>query len=501
MRITFVYLDLPADPKTTLEGWGFYSEGIASLSSVLKKEGYKVSLYHLTKEVSKEEFLERIEKEKPDLIGFSVGSDNFFRLKKYSAWLKERFRIPVICGGYHPTLAPDETINLPGVDMVCIGEGEYPLLELCKKIERNRQYNDIQNIWVKTDRGIIKNPIRPLIENLDDLPFPDFSIFDFEKIISSKISTGAAMISRGCPYNCSYCCNHAIKNLYPNKAKYPRVRSPRVTIEYLKKLINHYNRIKYISFWDNNLSWPKNWCLSLLELYRKEIGLPFSCNLRADTIDEEIISALKKSGCFRVHIGVESGNKEIRYKILNRYIPDEVINKAFQLCRKAGINTLAYNMVGLPFETPRAAIDTIKLNATIRPTRALSAIFSPYPGTDASRVSLEAGFITFPIDYSEEVILKTKDFTEEQVKFFSSAFRPLIKIYGLIFKFPKIIRDPMEKAMDSFLCWKYFPHKPITILLRTVKGFSGRVKNTLRNRLPGLYLFLRNLFLPQKIKS
>ncbi|MDI6603173.1 MAG: radical SAM protein [Patescibacteria group bacterium] len=500
MKVLFVYLDLPADPKIALEGWGFYSEGLASMSSILKKEGYEVSLYHITKELSREEFLERIEKEKPDLIGFSVGSDNFFRLKKYSTWLKKRFKIPVICGGYHPTLAPDETINLPGVDMVCVGEGEYPLLELCKRIEENRPYEDIQSIWVKTDQRIIKNPTRPLIENLDDLPLPDFSIFDFEKLISSKISTGTVMISRGCPYNCSYCCNHAIKNLYANKDKYPRVRSPQVAIEYLKKLINHYDKIKYISFWDNNLSWPKNWCLSLLELYRKEIGLPFSCNLRADTIDEEIISALKKSGCFRVHIGVESGNKEIRYKILNRYMPDEIISKAFQLCRKEGINTLAYNMIGLPFETPRAALDTIKFNAMIRPSRALAAIFSPYRGTEATRVSLEAGFITLPIDYSKEVILKTKDFTEEEVKFFSSAFRPLMKIYMLIFKFPKVIRDPMEKAMDSFLCWKYFPYKLLTSLLRTIKSFSDRAKNILRNRLPKLYLFLRNAFLPQKIK-
>ncbi len=265
MKILFIYLDFPGDPDAALEGWGFYSEGLASMSAVLKKKGYNTALYHLTKEISKEVFLKKIEAENPNLIGFSFGTDNFYRIPLYIKWIKEKFNIPIICGSYHPTLAPEEVLNIPGVDMVCIGEGEYSLLELCSKIEERKQINDIKNIWIKRENEISKNPIRPLIENLDDLPFPDFSLFNFYDLIASKINTAAVMVSRGCPYNCSYCANHAIKQLYPNQNKYCRTRSPENAILYIKILIKHCAdnniTIKYISFSDNNLSCPKKWSM------------------------------------------------------------------------------------------------------------------------------------------------------------------------------------------------------------------------------------------------
>ncbi|MBT9131132.1 MAG: Hopanoid C-3 methylase [candidate division WS2 bacterium] len=232
MKVSLIYFDFPADPKAILEGWGFYSEGVASISTVLKKGGHKVSLLHLIKEIPKEKFLENMEKENPNLIGFSFTTDSFHRLPKYLKWIKEnKFNIPIICGSYHSTLAPEEVINIKEVDMVCIGEGEYPMLELCDKIEKKENYEYIESLWIKTKNGIIKNRVSPLVENLDTLPFPDFALFDLHNLIASKINTATITISRGCPYNCSYCANHAIRKMYPNSTKYTRNRSPENSIE------------------------------------------------------------------------------------------------------------------------------------------------------------------------------------------------------------------------------------------------------------------------------
>ncbi|GFP20954.1 hypothetical protein HKBW3S06_00181, partial [Candidatus Hakubella thermalkaliphila] len=481
-----------------LEGWGFYSEGLASISAVLKQNKHNVSLLHLIKDISKEEFLLKIEKEKPDLIGFSFATTTFYRLSNYVKWIKMKFNIPIICGGYHPTLAPEEVLNIKEVDMVCIGEGEYPMLELCNKIEKKENYEYIDSLYVKTKDGIIKNKIRPLIENLDTLPFPDFGLFNFNNLIASKINTATIMISRGCLYNCSYCANHATRKLYPNSNKYTRTRSPENAIEYIKILLQHCGNekitIKYIGFLDNNLSWPKEWSIKFLNLYLQEIHLPFSCNLRADTIDKELCGLLKKAGCFRVHIGVESGNKEIRFSILKRSMPDNVIKKAFDLFKNAKISSLAYNMVGLPYETPKAALDTIKLNALIKPTRSLAAIFCPFPRTEAYNISLNAGFIKEPVDYSKEIVLKNKSFSEDQIYFFSLYFRFITQLYKIIFVFPGFIKIQAEKFFDSFFCWDKIPYKFLNKIMRFYKRSKDSLKNKIRNKNPKLYLFLRNSF-------
>ena len=500
MKVLLIYFDFPADPKATLEGWGFYSEGLASISAVLKKNGHRVSLLHLTKEIPKEKFLKNIEKENPNLIGFSFTTDNFHLLPKYLKWIKEnKFSIPIICGSYHSTLSPEEVINIKEVDMICIGEGEYPMLELCNKIEKRENYEYIESLWIKTKNGIIKNRVRPLIENLDTLPFPDFALFDFHNLIASKINTAMIMVSRGCPYNCSYCANHAIRKMYPNSNKYTRTRSPENSIEYIKTLLKHCKdekiNINYINFLDNNLSWPKEWNIKFLNLYLQEIHLPFSCNLRADTIDKELIELFKKAGCFRAHIGVESGNKEIRFSILKRNMSDDVIKNGFNLCKNIGISTLAYNMIGLPYETPRTALDTIKLNALIKPTRSLAAIFCPYPATEAYNISLNAGFIEEPVDYSREVVLKNKNFSEEQTCFFSLYFRFIIQIYKMIFVLSGFVKELAEKFFDSLFTNNKIPYKFLNRIMRFYKQSKDSLKNKIRNKSPKLYLFLRNYFL------
>lgn len=183
MRITFVYLDLATDNPSYS---GYFYHGIAYLSAVLKKAGFQTNLIQLTKEISSVEFQERIKTLKPDLIGFSATSHMFPFVQKYAAAAKEITAVPIICGGVHPTLCPEEVLADKNIDMICRGEGELALLELCQKMEKGEPIENIENIWVKKDGKIYKNKIRPVITDLDSLPFPDREIFDYPNLNLEK---------------------------------------------------------------------------------------------------------------------------------------------------------------------------------------------------------------------------------------------------------------------------------------------------------------------------
>ena len=185
MKIVFVYPDI----LPYLPFWkGYYYEGIGSLSSFLKQHGHNTSLIHITKPISKENLINAVTNEAPDLIGFSSTSHAFPIVKKLASWIKEeKILTPVICGGIHPTISPDEAINTEGIDMICRGEGEEPLHELCDKLTKGKDVRRIQNIWYKENNEIIKNPLRPPCQDLSALPFPDRNIFEYKNLFHESL--------------------------------------------------------------------------------------------------------------------------------------------------------------------------------------------------------------------------------------------------------------------------------------------------------------------------
>ena len=195
------------DVKGKVSG-GNYSEGLASISAVLKQGGHDVGLFHLLYLHNEEDFKQQLKaKGEYDIIGFSIRTTAFPDAKQYIRWTREVYPdVFIICGGYHCTLAPDEVIAVPEVDSICIGDGEYAELELCDKMTAGEDYTGIESLWFKGEDGsVIKNPVRPLFADLDRLPIPDFDLFDYDNLESSKVNTAIVMMSRGCYFNCTYC--------------------------------------------------------------------------------------------------------------------------------------------------------------------------------------------------------------------------------------------------------------------------------------------------------
>lgn len=494
MKVLFVYPDFlatrtkPGSDQFEITKGGWYSEGLASISAVLKEAGHKTALMHLTKPASKGDFRNKITKEKPDLIAFTVRTSAVPYVEEYLKWVKEiDSALLTVLGGVHATIAPRDTIEIEGADIVCVGEGEGPMVDLCEVLEKKKGFDKIPNLLVKKGKRIIANPPRKLIYPLESLSLPDFELFDLSNLIAAQTKTAVVIVSRGCPYSCGYCCNHKIREVYPDPEHYTRFRSPQNTMLYLKKVLELYPWVSYIRFIDNILGIQKEWVEEFTRLYKKEIGLPFACDHRADLATPEILKLLREAGCNFIYFGVETGDEDLRKNVLSRYMTDEQIKRAFAECRRLGIKTLAFNIVGLPFETPEKALKTIKLNAEINPNRIVPNIFTPYPYTKMYEISLKEGFIPGPmLDYRDEVFLDQLDFSKEEVLFFSYFFRPLVKLHQ------KTRRHPaLWKALDRIVLWSFLPRGFLTSLMKGWMKLMDVGKAAIRKRLPSFYLFLK----------
>ena len=388
MKVLFVYPVPP--PKVQIFR---YQQGIGSISAVLKQAGHLTSLLYLW-QLDDDTLDRRIREFQPDLVAVSMTSGFFEFGCAVAKHVKERHHLPVLFGGIHPTLRPEESIAADGVFAICIGEGEYPTLELCDALDAGRDPTKIQNLWVRQNGTIHRNGIRPLIADLDSLPFPDRDIFPFNELLKT-LPEAEFMGSRGCPYLCTYCVNHALIEMYKGKGAYVRYRSVDHLLNEIELVKNRYPAIQFIGFHDDTFTLKPVWLQEFSEKYRARFkSLHFWCNATAKSVNEDVVRLLKDAGCYEVRIGLESGNDHIRMEVLQKKVTREEIIRAFRLLREAGIDTYSFNMVGLPYETVDTIKDTIELNRQAKPDQMFCSVFSPYPGTRLDELCREKGWFT-----------------------------------------------------------------------------------------------------------
>lgn len=490
---TFVYPDfeysITKNGKNITPG-GWYSEGIAQLASVIEKNGWKVNIIHLTKPIPKNEFIKKLKNKKPDIIGFSVRTGVWRKAQEMISWADclDKF---IIVGSYHSTLWPEKVIKWKGVDAVCIGEGENPLIDLLKSFGNDKKVCKIGSLWVNFKGKVYKNPVQPLVEDLDTLPTPKFEIFNFSKLLSSQIKTATILITRGCPFNCTYCWNNYARSLYPNKHKYVRFRSPRNCIKYIKSVIKVYPQLLTFRFQDDLWPFYTDWFDKFSKLYKEKIDIRFECHLRADLLNEKIIKTLKDIGCFGIYFGVESGNDYIRNKVLKRYMNKKDIIHAFLTCKKYGIKTHAYNIVGIPHENMRRALDTIKLNAIIQPTDMFYFIFFPYAGTELSNIAIEHKFFDPRKPLDPVVNIEMPDFKRNQIRFANLYGRVFTRLYQFVFKFSNVVKKPLERILDILWLFPYWPFSIFNGFMLLIRKIEEGLKSFIKKYFFGVYLYFK----------
>jgi radical SAM superfamily enzyme YgiQ (UPF0313 family) len=269
------------------------------------------------------------------------------------------------------------------------GEGEEALLELVEKLDSGGDVTQTKNIWGKSHRSLFKNHVRPLIKDLDSLPFPDKELFWKEGVFTKR---AYVTTSRGCPFNCSYCYNHFAQKLYRNKGPYVRRRSVGNVIEELK-LYRRKFRINSVHFQDDTFAMSVEWMREFAERYPSEIGLPFYCLVRPTSIIPEVSHLLRRAGCHTVRMGIETGDSYIRDAVLRRKMGNDQILEAAQSLKRDGIRLEAIALFGLPHETVERAWKTVELILEARPDGFFTNMLTLFPGTDIAEYSLKAKLI------------------------------------------------------------------------------------------------------------
>jgi anaerobic magnesium-protoporphyrin IX monomethyl ester cyclase len=375
----------------------FENLGIEYISAFLKKNGHKVSLsvdpalfsdtFHNNSLLSslfsfEKIILEDIYRKKPSLICFSVLTDTYAWALKIAEKIKQAVDIPIIFGGIHPTLLPDLVISNKAVDMVCIAEGEAPLLELVNSLDRGNIDYSIQNIWFKKNGKIIKNSLRPTKKDLDSLPFPDKEIF--YSISRNYAREYVTMTGRGCPFDCTYCSNHAIKKVYTEP--YVRKRSVDNVITEIIEARQRYN-MKYIWFMDDLFFLEKDWLRNFSQEYSNNIKIPFFCYVHPQQIDEEAAELLKRAGCNEVGVGVQTLSKRSK-GMIKRFESEAEVRGALKIIKEKNMFVVTENIVGLPLEGEEDLSALAMLYNDIRPSIIIMNWLRLYPKTEILNAEL-----------------------------------------------------------------------------------------------------------------
>lgn len=317
----------------------------------------------------------------PDIVGITCNSGSMDTVKLITHKLKLK-GLPVILGGSHPTILPEQSLNYTGADFAVIGEGETTLLELVDSLSSPIAIERIGSLARRHKNGNVSlNPRGPLIKDIDVLPIPDRSFIDRAQYFGEVIMTG-----RGCPFNCAYC---ASRNIW---GKQTRLRS-------VDSIITELNGLRNDAFNDEGtLDRPGRWVIKVLddtftvvkkrtiELLDRIISEKLNCfeytgGVRADTLDETLVFKMREANFKRVTLGVESGSPRI-LQMIRKGETNEDVKKAFNFLKKAGIKTHAFFMIGLPEETPEDIELSKKLILEIEPDHIEVNMVTPYPGTE-----------------------------------------------------------------------------------------------------------------------
>jgi anaerobic magnesium-protoporphyrin IX monomethyl ester cyclase len=398
--------------------------GVSILSSYLKNGGHEVKLFDTTfyrtseitgdearvsslqiknatlniipRETLVKDFAKTVDEFKPDIIGFSVVESTVHIYKVLLSITKGylNYKGIVITGGIFPSTSPELALMMS--DMICIGEGEQTLLELADRVDAKQDYKDIKNIWMKDNGNVIKNPIRPLID-MNSLPFQDWSIYEkqrLQKPMGGKIwISGSVELSRGCHMRCAFCCNAFLQDLYKEHSCYVRQKTVDNFIDEVKQKQHDYH-INYLYLVaENFLSMNSKDFNRFIELYSK-IRLPFWIETRPETVTLDKVTKLKVVGCEGISIGVEHGNEQFRREVLNRFVSNQTIIKAFEIAKQSGIRVCANNIIGFPTETRELVFDTIELNRQLIADNVIVNIFCPYRGTKLFELSVMKKYIS-----------------------------------------------------------------------------------------------------------
>jgi radical SAM superfamily enzyme YgiQ (UPF0313 family) len=432
-----------------------FNFAIAMLSAVLKKNGHEVALLPLFSEESQSEIVDD-KLDWAEIFAFSISEAEIGWTVKLSECLRKQYpNKKQVAGGVGPTLNPEMILEDSKIDVVCVGEGEYALPQLLKKLEGNEDICGINNLFVKHNGTIVKSDIGEVVEDLDSLPMYDYDLFDeFPlKHLQSNMPRLYYLATRNCMFNCSFCANGRKKLAMgiAKSRKYVRRFSPQRVVTDLLELRERYPQAKVVHFNDEIIHADAKWFKEFTYLYRERFNLPWRSYASLATINEETIHLMSLSNCYRVNVGIEAGSQRIRDEIYKRpYITNEEMIHKMQLLKAHGIGIHASSLFGAPTETLDEMFETLMINAKGDVDILIAGIVVPYRNTELYEICLKLNKLG-NIEYNNRgvSIVPNDDILKEQIMFIRQYVVELVKVL----QYALSLSEASSRVIIEFVKW------------------------------------------------
>jgi anaerobic magnesium-protoporphyrin IX monomethyl ester cyclase len=406
------------------------------LSRVVKDAGHEMRALCLPDPL----WLGKIRDYAPDVITWSLMTGNHTQIFDVNRLLKSKLDYFSLMGGPHVTFVND-CVKDPAIDAICVGEGEGAIVDLLNALQEGRDWRGIQNLaWCDDGETIHKNPLRPLVKDLDALGFPDRSVLYDAQPLYRDSPRKVVVTQRGCPMLCSFCFHHAWKSkVYGAKnSQYVRKRSVGHVIAEVQDIRSKYP-LEFVHFVDDIFNIDSHWLAEFCERWPREVGLPFDVILMANLTKEAHIEQLKRAGCIYARIAFEAANDHMRNVVYRKNTQREQLVNASGWIRKHGIRLGSLNMLGGPGGSIQDDIDTVLLNIECHVDHPLCSIVQPYPALELNDITRNMGIAVaeyddFPSQFNRTATIEVED---------KVAVENLHKWFPVLVRFPRLM--PLAK--------------------------------------------------------
>ncbi len=392
---------------------------LAYIVAVLEEAGVEVGFIDgVMEEMSIADFSRAVSSIRPDLVVIECSTPSIdYDLETARAVKDSVDGTSVALIGSHATFFHEEILSdNPAVNAICRGEAEMTVRELALSLSSGDDLRQVKSLSYREGEEVRVNPVRPLIQDLDSLPFPARHIVrhdGYRAAIYSGDCPTAMVSSRGCPHHCIYCLWP--ETLYGHKF---RARSAANVVDEMEHVVRDYG-VDEIYFDDDCLTLSKKRVLEMCRLLlKRDVGVKWIVQSRVDTVDREVLTAMKEAGCHYILFGVESGSPRM-LEIMKKRISLERVRQAFKNCRELGIRTQAFFLFGVPGETQETVEETIEFAKEIDADSTQFAIVVPHPGTELYETCVEHGWLVYDgwEDFAaENSLIETDHLTREEVE-------------------------------------------------------------------------------------
>ncbi len=362
--------------------------GLAYIASVLRENGFKVRIIdNVVEKLSLDEIVKKVKDS--IIVGITTTTPTFNTALRYAKKIKSALKnVFIILGGIHASFMPYSALKHEFVDAVCVGEGEYTMLEVAERIERNKSLEGVRGLIFREGNRIVNNGRREFIKDLDELPFPAYDLLPLEKysILGQRLEHFPMMTSRGCPFGCRYCASSKFMG------RNFRARSAENVVDEMEWLHEKFGA-RYVGFGDDTFTLNKKRVLKICkEIVSRGLDVEWSCSSRVDTVNGEMLREMRRAGCNCIYYGVESASQKILEFYKKKIKIDQVVD-AVKKTKENGIITVCSFIIGAPMETKEDMMKTLKFSIKLNPDYAQYSILTPYPGTEIYREAKEKGWL------------------------------------------------------------------------------------------------------------